>query len=101
LVIYRPELYSLAQMYKIVGKAEILFGVHGAAMASMMLMAPDAHVIETWMDDRSPVNRHFGNMARWLGLNYSTTSPEMFMSNVQPESVWAAVEKVIKQYYPN
>jgi capsular polysaccharide biosynthesis protein len=98
LIVYRPELFSLVDMYKLVFRAEILFGVHGAAMTHMMLMPPEAHVIETWMDDRSPVNRHFGNMAHWLGLNYSTTHPNYFHANnqVSPESVWNAIEKAIK-----
>jgi hypothetical protein len=87
----------VTEQYQHVGSAEILFGVHGAGMTHMVMMLPTAHVIEIFMDDRGPNNYHFKNMAKWLGMHYSNTSPNYFNRNGDKDSIWNAISASINE----
>lgn len=66
---FRPENYStFKEQVEIVDQAQIMVGVHGAGLVYSLFMSPGSHLIEIFMDDRGPMNRHFYNIATWMDL---------------------------------
>jgi len=54
-------------------RTDIMIGPHGAGLMRSIFMRDRAKLIELFVDGSS-VNRHFHNLARWYGRNYSGIS---------------------------
>ena len=61
---------SLQAMLKLMQHTDVLMGVHGAGLAWQLFMRRPRAVIEIFGGDRGPENRHYHNIAMFLGHHY-------------------------------
>ncbi|GAB4817514.1 hypothetical protein N2152v2_004560 [Parachlorella kessleri] len=95
---------SLEEQLKVIAGTDILIGMHGAALAYSMLMAPHAAVVELW-PQQDGVWRCYENMSLWAGLLYrrlANTDPSKYQNtptgdktSVDVDSLQRIVEELL------
>lgn len=89
--------YSTLPFYKqisVARNADILLGMHGAALASGIYLRNTSALIEIGHPTRSS-NQHFQNLARFMGLKYRVINGNDFLSDRQIEDISNAVKEEV------
>ncbi|XP_037037948.1 beta-1,2-xylosyltransferase RCN11-like [Bradysia coprophila] len=94
-VVFRPETYKTFKEQTVIAvQGNILVGVHGAGLVYSMFMTPGSHLIEIFMDDRNSMNRHYHNIAMWMGLQYH--SIDFHGKVIPPEQIVNVIDIAVK-----
>lgn len=88
------------EQMKIATKTSILVGVHGAGLIHTLFLPQRPALIELFYGDRGTVNRHYSNIAQWLGdthyqaLNIGMGREENVSSSVIINAVIDAIDRI-------
>jgi hypothetical protein len=100
IVVYIPEtINTIEEQIASVAFADVIIGVHGAALAYATFMDPGRHMIEIFHSSRNVENRHYYNLCHWAGVKYS--SGGFYTGAVDAETLWSrlvpAIEDIERQ----
>lgn len=83
------------QQLSVARNADILLGMHGAALTSAIYLRSTAALIEIGHPSRSG-NQHFNNLARYMGLRYRYIDGDDLLSDSEIEAISKAVKEEVE-----